>query len=87
MRDIELYQQILGLEEPWSVKEVELHIDEGRVDIHVEHHMATVAGKTFNRQGANRRNGRIPRGKSSFRSRSPRHYRQNGEAMFSISRA
>ena len=37
MRDIELYQQILGLEEPWSVKEVELNIDEGRVDIHVEH--------------------------------------------------
>lgn len=37
MRDIEFYQQILGLEEPWSVKEVELNIDEGRVDIHVEH--------------------------------------------------
>lgn len=37
MRDIELYQQILGLEEPWSVKEVELNIDERRVDIHVEH--------------------------------------------------
>jgi len=37
MRDIELYQQILGLEEPWRVEEVELNIDEGRVDIHVEH--------------------------------------------------
>jgi|SRR5712671_2278923 len=37
MRDIELYQQILGLEEPWSVAEVELNIDEGRVDIHVDH--------------------------------------------------
>ena len=37
MRDVELYQQILGLEEPWRVEEVELHIDEGRVDIHVEH--------------------------------------------------
>ena len=37
MQDIELYQQILGLEEPWSVREVELNIDEGRVDIHVEH--------------------------------------------------
>ena len=37
MRDIELYQQILGLAEPWSVEEVELNIDEGRVDIHVEH--------------------------------------------------
>ena len=37
MRDIELYEQILGLEEPWSVGEVELNIDEGRVDIHVQH--------------------------------------------------
>jgi transposase len=37
MRDVELYQQILGLEEPWSVRDVELNIDEGRVDIHVEH--------------------------------------------------
>jgi transposase len=37
MRDIELYEQILGLEEPWSVREVELNIDEGRVEIHVEH--------------------------------------------------
>ena len=37
MRDVELYQQIVGLEQPWSVQEVELNIDEGRVDIHVEH--------------------------------------------------
>ena len=37
MRDVELYQQILGLDEPWSVKSVELNIDEGRVDIHVDH--------------------------------------------------
>jgi transposase len=37
MRDIELYQQILGLEEPWRVQEVELDIDAGRVDIQVEH--------------------------------------------------
>jgi transposase len=37
MRDIELYQQILGLAEPWSVKSVELNIDEGRVDIQVDH--------------------------------------------------
>jgi transposase len=37
MRDIELYQQILGLEEPWRVQEVELNIEEGRVDIQVEH--------------------------------------------------
>lgn len=37
MQDIELYQQILGLEEPWRVQEVELNIDAGRVDIQVEH--------------------------------------------------
>ena len=37
MRDVELYQQILGLEEPWSVTDVELQVDEGRVEIYVEH--------------------------------------------------
>jgi transposase len=37
MRDVELYQQILGLESPWSVRDVVLNIDEGRVDIHVQH--------------------------------------------------
>jgi transposase len=37
MRDVELYQQILGLEEPWRVWGVELNIEEGRVDIRVEH--------------------------------------------------
>ena len=37
MRDVELYQRILGLDEPWKVREVELNIEEGRVDIHVEH--------------------------------------------------
>src|SRR5688500_13958356 len=37
MRDVELYQQILGLEEPWSAKEVELKTDGGWVDIHVDH--------------------------------------------------
>ena len=37
MRDVELYEQILGLGEPWKVRDVELNIDEGRVDIHVEH--------------------------------------------------
>ena len=37
MRDVELYEQILGLGEPWEVRDVELNIDEGRVDIHVEH--------------------------------------------------
>ena len=37
MRDVELYQQIVGLEEPWKVWEVELNIEESRVDIRVEH--------------------------------------------------
>jgi transposase len=37
MRDVELYQQILGLESPWSVRDVVLNIDEERVDIHVQH--------------------------------------------------
>src|SRR4029079_11452352 len=37
MRDVELYQQILCLESPWSVRDVVLNIDEGRVDIHVQH--------------------------------------------------
>jgi hypothetical protein len=36
MQDVQLYEQILGLSDPWSVREVELHLDEGRVDIHVE---------------------------------------------------
>jgi transposase len=37
MRDTQLYQQILGLAEPWFVDRVELKTDEGRVDIFVEH--------------------------------------------------
>ena len=37
MRDTQLYQQILGLTEPWSVSRVELKIPEGRVDIWLEH--------------------------------------------------
>jgi transposase len=37
MRDTQLYQRILGLEEPWKVKDVELDVDAGRVDIRVEH--------------------------------------------------
>lgn len=37
MRDTQLYQRILGLEAPWSVEDVELNVEEGRVDIHVEH--------------------------------------------------
>lgn len=41
MQDKELYQQILGLESPWSVSRVELDIDQGEVRIHVEHPRGT----------------------------------------------
>jgi transposase len=37
MQDVELYEQILGLSKPWSVRDVELNLDGGRVDIFVEH--------------------------------------------------
>lgn len=37
MRDTELYQRVLGLEEPWSVSRVELKVAEHRVDVWVSH--------------------------------------------------
>jgi transposase len=37
MRDTQLYQQILGLVEPWFVDKVDLKMAEGRVDIFVDH--------------------------------------------------
>jgi transposase len=37
MRDVDFYQQIFGLSDPWSVKEVKLDVDSGRVDVFVEH--------------------------------------------------
>lgn len=37
MRDTDLYQQILGLVDPWFVSRVELKMAEQRVDIYVEH--------------------------------------------------
>lgn len=37
MRDVELYRQILGLPEPWSVTEVNLDLKGGRVDVRVSH--------------------------------------------------
>jgi hypothetical protein len=37
MRDIELYQQLLGLAEPWTVTGVELSVEVGRVDVWVGH--------------------------------------------------
>ena len=37
MRDKDLYAQILGLQHPWSVREVALNLDQGEVIIHVHH--------------------------------------------------
>ena len=37
MRDTDLYGQILGLQTPWSVKDVDLDVSKGRVDIWLQH--------------------------------------------------
>lgn len=37
MHDTQLYQQILGLNEPWFVSRVELNMDQQRVDVYVDH--------------------------------------------------
>jgi len=37
MRDKELYRQILGIEAPWTVRDVTLRLAEGEVIVHVEH--------------------------------------------------
>ncbi len=37
MQDKELFQQILGLESPWSVAEVKLDIENQQVNVHVDH--------------------------------------------------
>lgn len=37
MESIELYQQLLGLAEPWTVERVELAIDQQRVEVYVGH--------------------------------------------------
>ena len=44
MRDIELYQQLLGLVEPWTVTGVELSVERGRVDVYVGHPRRTRFG-------------------------------------------
>jgi transposase len=36
MRDIDLYREILGLPEPWTVTRVELNVTEERVDLWVQ---------------------------------------------------
>jgi transposase len=37
MRDKELYRKILGIEEPWTVQEVELDRAKGEVRVVLEH--------------------------------------------------
>ena len=41
MEDRDLYQQILGLESPWTVREVQLDTDEEQIDIFVDHASGT----------------------------------------------
>lgn len=41
MQDTQLYQRILGLEEPWYVSRVELNLEKKQVDLWVEHRPAT----------------------------------------------
>ena len=38
MRDIEFYAQVLGLVDPWFVEDVDLSVENKRVDIVVAHH-------------------------------------------------
>ena len=37
MRDVELYQQLLGVVSPWTVSRVELSVEGERVDVWVQH--------------------------------------------------
>jgi transposase len=37
MQDHQLYEQILGIQSPWFVKRVELKLQEGEVQVHLEH--------------------------------------------------
>ena len=41
MRDTELYQQLLGLAEPWTVTRVDLSVADARVDVWVDHSQRT----------------------------------------------
>jgi len=37
MRDVELFQQLLGVVSPWTVNRVELSVEAERVDVWVKH--------------------------------------------------
>lgn len=41
MQDKELYQHLLGLTAPWTVKEVELKVEAQEIDVHVDHPRGT----------------------------------------------
>jgi transposase len=41
MRDTELYRHLLGLEAPWTVSQVQLSVDQGRVDVWADHPRGT----------------------------------------------
>jgi len=38
MQDSRVYEQILGIESPWSVERVELELEAGEVHVHLLHH-------------------------------------------------
>jgi hypothetical protein len=38
VRDIEFYAQILGLEDPWFIEDVELSVEDRRIDITLAHY-------------------------------------------------
>ncbi len=42
MRDVELYAQILGIQSPWFVGNVDPQTEAGRVDIRLEHETRAV---------------------------------------------
>ena len=37
MESVELYRQLLGLSEPWTVERVDLDVAQGRVEVYVGH--------------------------------------------------
>jgi transposase len=37
MESVELYRQLLGLSEPWTVERVDLDVAKGRVEVYVGH--------------------------------------------------
>ena len=44
MKDTQLYEQLLGLSKPWSVRRVDLELEHNRITVHVECDKGTVWG-------------------------------------------